>query len=95
MLLPPRLPTSVARRELQIHDRAVARQIGVEGEVDLADQLFVRTGGAELAPAQHDLAPLDPKPHNARVGGGRGDQHDEHRSEGDLHRRPPTLTLHP
>ena len=66
------LAARVARRELEIDDFAVARQGRIEAEVDLADELFVRTGGAERAAVQDHLAPLDAQPHDAGASVTRG-----------------------
>ena len=49
---------------------AVLRQGGVEGEVDLARQLFVGPGGAEGPAVQHGFAAIDLQPRDARLGDG-------------------------
>ena len=86
------LAGSISRRELQVDDHLVARQIRIEPEVDLADELFVRTRGAEGAAVEHDLAALDAQPHDARVRS-RSEQHQHQRSGKNLHRAPLTVTL--
>ena len=86
------LAARVARRERQVDDHRVAREIRIDAEVDFADELLVRSRGAELAAVQHDLAALDAQANDARLRGGRHD-HDERRCECDSHRRPPTVTL--
>jgi hypothetical protein len=40
----------------------------IKPEVDFADQLLVRSRGAERPPVQDQLAPLDAQPYDARVG---------------------------
>ncbi len=69
------LAARILRREFQIDDDVVARVRGIEAEVDLADQLLVRTGGAERPPVQYRLAALDPQAYDARFCDGRS-EHD-------------------
>jgi hypothetical protein len=56
----------VTRRQREINDGTVLRQIGIELEQDRADDLLVRPGGAERLAAEHDLTPGDLEPCHVR-----------------------------
>src|SRR5262249_47552649 len=58
----------VARRLRQVDHDVVGRERRIEGEVDFADQLFVRASGAEGVAAGDDLPALDPEAEDCRVG---------------------------
>ena len=57
----------VSRRELQIDDDVVGGKVGIEGEVDLADEFLVRRRRRRTAGREHDFAALDAQPGDAGV----------------------------
>ena len=65
---------------------AVLRQGGIESEVDLPRQLFVRPGGAEGPAVEDDFAAIDLQPRDARISD-HGTEQQGHRQQEPSHSR--------
>ena len=88
------LASRVARRQPQIDDVVIARQLGIEAEVDLADQLLVRPRRAERAAVENQLPPLDAQPHHPGFGDRRYERAHHRRDQDLTHSAPHTVSPH-
>jgi len=86
------LATRIPRPERQIDDGAIAWKTRIEAEVDLADEFFVRAGGAERAAVEDDFAPLDAQTGDARFGDRGDERQHQRRDEDSTHSAPLKVT---
>ena len=88
-------PARIARRAVEIHDDGVQRIVRIHFHVHGAVEPLVRTDGAELHAAREGAALLDDDAHDARLGQGGAQDHEQHRAGQPTKQQAPHLRFLP